>query len=502
MIPLTSVPSFSKLKEAVHPAVKSLRPQWAIALDAYDGDGGFLDGAYIWRFPRELDGEFLNRRTQARYHNYAATLVDYYTRKVFGDEIQRETSDPALEAWWTNVDGAGTDFSTYMRQALAKALAAGFVPILADKSRDDATGPAVADERAQVFLTRYLPTAVLDWRLDRDEELIAIKLLEDAPSTDILDTDDREPRVLLWDRDEWVRVTETDNDQATIEREPTNLGRVPLVTLRPFRHARWPLIGRPLLGDAGILRALYNRASEQDDVVRNQAFSVFVVTLPATGEVDVEKAKAALGSEIGATRALFTYGGGSYQTPDMAVATTLEAHQSFLIRELYRIAHIPYDRNSADAQSADAIRLQHEELASVLQGVASECQRVEIELCKLFYAWTTATPDLAAAAFEAAKVSITYPDEFFSADPQVELDVLTAAATAVPAPTFEKHVQKIIVSRVAPSLDQATRDTIDQEIDAGEAEKPEPALLDPATLRRGAEARLSGMVPPDGEAAA
>lgn len=490
--------------EVTHPAVTEHETRWQIALDAYDGDGGFLNGDYIWRFPRETDTEARNRREQARYHNYAATLIDYYVRKVFGADVSRETSNAELQAWWDNVDTAGTDMSTYMRLALAKALSAGHLGILADKTREQATGPSKADEKAAVFLTRYLPTAIRDWRLSRDEKLIAVKLTEDVPNDDLLTDGETTARVLLWDTDEWVRI-EGEQDALVVTREETGLGLVPLVALRPFRHARWSFIGRPLLGDSGVLVALYNRASEQDNVLRDQAFSLFVVSLPVTGDVDVDKAKNALGNEIGTTRAVFAYGSASYQTPSMEVPQTLEAHQTFLIRELYRAAHIPFEKDSRDAQSADAIRLQHEELQGVLKGVADECRRVELALCKLFFAWTSATPEAAAAAFEAANVQIGYPTAFFESDPEAELKTLTLAMNAVPSKTFEQAVQKQIVGMVAGSLDQPTVDQIHAEIKAGEADR-QPAL-DTSTLRSGAEARLAqftqqqGADTQDGEAA-
>lgn len=485
---LPSEVTFDALAAQVHPAVKGHGDRWQVCLDAYDGEGGFLDGAYIWRFPRELTAEFESRQAHARYHNYSATLIDYYVRKVFSGEVTRETANEELKAWWANVDGAGTDIGSYLRQALTKALAAGHVGLLADKTRDEATGPAKADEQASVFLTRYLPTAILDWRLTRDETITAIKLVEDVVAEDLLAEEPESQTMLLWDRDEWVRVPAGENP--VIERESHALGLVPLVMLRPFRHARWPFIGRALLGDGGILIALYNRSSEQDEVIRNQSFSVFVVTLPANGEVDVDKAKAALGNEVGSLRALFTFGSGDYKTPAMEVPKTLEQHQLFLIRELYRMSHIPYDRDSADAQSAEAIKLQHEELASVLSGVASECERVELELAKLYFAWTSATPELAAQAFEAANVQVSYSREYFAADPEAELKTLTAAVNAVASKTFDQIVQKSIVTRVLPGLDAATRETIDGEIET--AKEPEP-VVDVSAMRAGAEARLAAM---------
>jgi hypothetical protein len=481
------------LAEQVHAAYKAHQQRWQIQLDAYDGEGGFLDGSYIWKFPRETvgeDGEYPKRKEQARYHNYAATLVDFYARKIFGGSgVARECGDEGLTQWWDDVDGAGTSMSDFLRQSLAKALASGHVGLLADKSREAPTGPARADEKARVFLTTYKPTAMLDWRVTRDEQIVSVKLREDVPASDLLEeSDGQEFRLLLWDADEWVRIS---IDDMPVERELHMLGRVPLAVLRPFRSSRWPLIGRSLLGDANIIKSLYNRASEEDEVLRDQAFSLFVVNLPASGEVDIEKAKTALGGEVGATRAVFAYGGAQYVTADMSVPKTVRENQQFLIRELYRMAHIPFEDDSREAEAADSIRLQHEELEDVLKGVSAECHRVELELAKLYFAWTSASPEAAEAAFENAKVKITYDQEFFSGDPKAEIEVLTLSARAVQSPTFGKLIQKRIVDDVIGEIDQPTRKKIDDEIDAAEEAPAQDPNLNSDQLRTNAANRLS-----------
>ena len=93
----------------VHPAVAAMGPRYQLLLDAYDGQGGFLDGTYLWQFPREKDSEFGPRKRQARYHNYVQPIIDQYVRKLFGGTgVQRESASDELTAWWADVDGAGT----------------------------------------------------------------------------------------------------------------------------------------------------------------------------------------------------------------------------------------------------------------------------------------------------------------------------------------------------------------------------------------------------------
>lgn len=446
----------------VHPVYKAHQKRWALLLDAFDGEGGFLDGGYLVRFPRELDAEFAARRSHARFHNFAMPIVDLYTRKVCTG-VTRSTTDPDLQAWWTNVDGAGTGITDYLRGTLGKALAAGHCGVLVDKTRDIARGPSRSDERATVFLTRYLPSQIPDWRLDRDDSIAALKLWEPVESRDLLTPDTDETRALVWDRQQWLRVPR--DEQAPIEHAEHGIGVVPFVVVRPKRSESWRFIGASILGDGSLLTALYNRASEEDDVIRNQAFSVLCVQVPP--EKSIEDAKREMGHDVGTTRALFTYGTADYKAADMRTVDTIRENQKFLVRELYRMAHVRFENDSRDAQSAESVRLQNQELGDVLSGVAAEMLRVDLALAKLYFAWTSPTPALAEERFKSAAIKISYPFEFFERDPREDIETRAVAMRAVDSRTFDREIKKTIVLRTAPELDAQTREAIFREIEAG-----------------------------------
>jgi hypothetical protein len=100
----------------------------------------------------------------------------------------------------------------------------------------------------------------------------------------------------------------------------------------------------------------------------------------------------------------------------MGVLAAIGELIDFLIREIYRAAHVRWEMDSADAQSADAIRLQHTELNEMLANLAAELQRVELEWCG---SGSTGVPRERRGidkAFDDAKIVIAYPNEFFVAD--------------------------------------------------------------------------------------
>ena len=78
---------------ATHPAYDVHADSWAVQLDAFEGDGGFLNGDYLWPYPSESKEDFGKRQRMARYHNYVETLVDLYVRFMFTQGVRRSSSD-------------------------------------------------------------------------------------------------------------------------------------------------------------------------------------------------------------------------------------------------------------------------------------------------------------------------------------------------------------------------------------------------------------------------
>lgn len=461
-----------------HPVYSQYADLWRVGLDAYDGAGGFLDGSYLWRFPREEQTDFNKRRAQARYHNYVDTLIDIYVRCITTD-ITRRSTDPGLEDWWKNVDGRGASMTGYVMAVLGQSLAAGHAATLIDKAPDVPDGQAKADDPNLPYLVTFPATAILDWRVDR-QGLAAIKLQEALPTAGL----EIEPAMddagfLLWDRDQWARF---DDEGRPLGQGSTDLGKVPVEVLRPKPSRKHPFIGKPLLTPS-VVRALYNRASEEDLVIRDQAFSLFVISVPADATADdIEKVRQTLGAGVGTTTVTIVKGTADFKTADMAVPATIRENQAFLIAELYRMAHFRYQRDSLQAESAEAIRLQRQELDQVLTGIAEEVQTFELAIARLYFDWTA--PE-GRAAFEAAHVEIQYPSEFAIPDVEKELAGWAAAIALNLGDTASKELRKRAVSLVLPDLSEDTLEQVRAEIDKGDG------LTSPVTdFRAAAAARL------------
>lgn len=459
---------------ATHPQYAAHVDSWRVHMDAFEGAGGFLTGEYLWPYPSEGESEFTKRQKMARYHNYVESLVDLYVRFLFTHGVKRECQDEGYNAWLQNVDGAGTSIDELLRRFAALALIPGHAALLVDKTPDEPTGPSRADETSRVFVTIFAAPSIADWRFEGNQ-LVGAKLIEAAPDTDLITAvpQEEQQQWLLWDREGWARFT---NKGELIAGDVPTLGLVPLVVLRPKPRLTSPILGRALISNANVVRALYNRTSEEDEVLRTQAFSTLVVSVPSDG--NVIQAREQLGNVLGASKALVIQGTAEYKTPDQNVPGAIRDNVGFLIAEIYRSAHMRYTRDSLAAESAEAIRLQYTELNEMLQGFAKGLAQAERDIARAYFAWTEPTPEAADAAFERAQVQATYPDEFFLDALITDLEAWAEAIRMDLGDTMTRRIKKGAARRLEPAMPPDVMAAVDAEIDALEVVRPTAYPLD------------------------
>jgi len=450
--------------ERVHPDYKANSVSWEILLDAFEGTGGFLDGSYLWPYPREGQNEFTERRDMARYHNYVETLVDLYVRFLWTQGVTRTSKDPQYDEWLQDVDGNGSDIDEVLRKLTAISLAGGHAGLLIDKEAKPAKGPRRIDDTGKVYATLFTNLSITDWRFTRNQ-LTAVKLLEKGPAPSLVAKQDAEVQnpvqYLLWDEEGFARY---DAAGEFVSAGVPDLGIVPLIILRPKPSQLNQMLGRPLIGNANIVRALFNRASEEDEVMRSGAFSWLAVEVDA--ETDADMVKSSLGSVIGTAKALVVKGKLDYKTPDQSVPGTIRDNIQYLVQELYRNAHVRFHRDTLEAQSAESIRLQYTELNEMLQGLGKALTQAEREIARAWYGWNYGTEEQAQAAFEAAEPRADYPDEFFLDDLLTDLTAWQAAIAMDLGLTMQQRIKKRAARRVDPDLDPDTQKKVDDEIDA------------------------------------
>jgi hypothetical protein len=462
--------------QAEHPDYAARKYSWNVLLDAFEGGGGFLDGSYLWPYPVEDRTDYAKRCAMARYHNYVEALVDLYVRFIFTQGVKRQSTNEAYNAWLADVDGAGTHVNEFLKRLAAMALVTGHAGVLVDRTAEASTGPARVDERSRIVVHVFPATTIIDWRFDR-ERLEAVKLREAGRPTRILaaNADDANTReFLVWDREGWARF---DADGHVIGGGVPDLGRVPFVIVRPKPSQSSLMLGRPLVSNANTIVAMFNRASEEDEVIRRQAFSVLTVSVPADGSVD--EARQQLGGAIGTAKALVVKGDIKYATPDQNVPGAIRDNIAYLVQELYRAAHVRFRRDSLSAESGDAIRLQYTELNEMLQGFAKALAQAEREIARAWFAWSYPTPEIGQREYEKAQLTVDYPDEFFLDALVGDLEAWAQAIGMNLGDTMTRRIKKRAVRRIDPDMPLGELSQVDAEIDAQTGVQLNPSMTLP-----------------------
>jgi hypothetical protein len=472
-----------------HPAYLTEAPIWRKLAHVYEGTGGFRDGTYLVAHPREWKdhsklvsqeagkdpvydvnpnpviptAKLTARRKLARYENVAATLLDTKRSAIFRESITRtvgaasKTTPHPLELFWANVDGRRTHITDYISQGFIPSLLFGHVAHLMD--RPIGPRPRTKAEEQPPYLRTYSPLDIPDWLVDDMGNLVAMKFLEIVPRKSLKDRakSNADVRERIVDAAQWEITREA--GQAVNRTGQHRFGRLPVVMQYGKRRALTDFLGQSVLGDPMLYIDLYNLTSELRELLRNQTFGWLNVPLgTGDGRVGIEEAMRMLGQAVGTDNVVFSPGSAQFIQPSAENVTVYQQEREQLLRTIYRLAAVPWEADSRDAEAAESMKLKREDMNQVLATYADECEKTEYEIVELWFRahygenrWQ--------AEMEAAKVTIRYPDTF-DVTPFAELlEQAQAAQTINMGPTFMKELRRRLVQRFIPD---ATEDILNQ----------------------------------------
>lgn len=493
-----------------HPVFATWAPIWKKLADVREGTGGFLDGTYLIPHPREWE-DFENetptkptkklkaRRALASYENFASSLIEAKTSALFRAKATRRVGDPAekdrkptdIERWWTNVDGLGTSIDDFMAMSWDPAATFGHVALFMDKPAGAV--PASAADTPMPFLRAYTPLDIPDWLQDDRGGLTAIKFLEAAPRTSLLEaarTDQRQTRVVT--ETDWT-VYDQANKAVTGQTGKHRMGVLPVAILYSRRRVLVPLIGQSVVGDPQNHIDLYNLVSEVRELLRNQTFSWINIPLGVgDNAISVEDAKAMMGKQMGTGNVLFSALQAVMISADAANVTTYHNELERKIRQIFREAGVPWESDSKTAEAAGSRQLKREELNTRLAAYASECQRTDRMLAQFFYrAYYGAERGM--KKFEEDRVTIEYPDTF---DVTPFEDVLAQAQSALSLgmPTeVLKAIRKQLLQKFLPEATPEQVKELEAAIDAAAPDlTPDQRLQQRMTMLASAGSKFGG----------
>lgn len=534
-----------------HPTYTTWAPKWRDLVCVYEGSGGFLNGSYIIHHPREMldhsisqkvqvtetdpnTGEqrttervvtvpnpnpqkpspkLIERRKIASYENIAATIIDQkldaLTRQEPARRVKGQNQDHDWITWAnTDCDGSGTKLTDFMKDAKRLALLFGHSVIVMDRV-GGTENPLTRAEQGTPALRLYSPLDMPDWLQDGTGALTEVKLFEVAPRTSL-----REPsvgetsyRLRYLNAETFEVVAETSKASAsgktrvleseTIDKGPHGFGRLPVVILYSKRRALTPLIGQSVLNDPQLHIDYYNLESELRELLRKQTFSIINVPLGSgEGATDLASAQAMMGASTGTANVLFTPVAATYISADKSNVDAYLEVKAAKLRTIYRLANVPFESDSKDAEAEGSLKLKREDMNQILSGYATEMERAEVQIAELWFRGTYG--DSWQKEWDRVAPSVSYPDTF-DVTPFEEILQRAEAALALPlgrSKTFITELSKQIAPLLLTDATPETMEAIFEEIE----KLPDPEEERKARLKEMAgafDAKPGDEPPPD-----
>jgi len=325
------------------------------------------------------------------------------------------------------------------------------------------------DDTRRAVVRWYTPIDVIDWLVDEQGTLKAVKFLEAVPretfarlsNTQAVDIRVREVTTEGW------RLM---NRAGKVIREGEHdFGVVPAFVMYAKRRALTPYIGRSVLGDPQLFIDLYNLISETRELLRKQTFSILNVPVGETAG-GVQREQELIGQQSGTGNILFTTNSAQMLSPDNSNVTSYHEHIDRLTRLIYRLSVLPWESDSRSMESGDSRRIKREDLNQQLSSFADELQRVDTFVTTLVYR---------AAYGEAAKnwqeqdaLTIRWPQTFEVTPLEQLTKQFSEALTLDLGPSASGEIRRRAARAVLPDLNAETLAAIDTEITESPTESP------------------------------
>nr|WP_092074955.1 hypothetical protein [Dendrosporobacter quercicolus]NSL49582.1 hypothetical protein [Dendrosporobacter quercicolus DSM 1736]SDN23623.1 hypothetical protein SAMN04488502_11538 [Dendrosporobacter quercicolus] len=417
---------------------------------AYYGSGGFKDGSYLVRHPRETPEKYLKRRELAYYLNYVAPTVNSHVNPVFNKEPEREwRENPLFSAFAEDTDTLGTSLARFMKRAgfIAKLQAVAFIVI--DNAAEQ------PGNMAEVLRQRALPYAyivqrkqVKSYKTNKPGKLIEMTY---TIASEVNESGEAQLETWTWTTTKWK--CQDANGEKREGNHP--LGRLPIVPLyaKPYEPGN-VLPQSEFYSIAKANKRLYNLCSEIDELIRSQAFNVFTYPIGENqSENDIREI--VTGTENAVVYDGTLHNSPQFTAPDSSSLVELRQERKDLIVEIYRMAELSHVTGVETKTSGVAKEWDFQNTNQVLRDFALNCEDAERETARVFELWTNTRVDLYS----------NYSDDFGIVDVAAALDNAGKGLDLNIGGQFDVEVKKKAASVYLNDLPEERFDAVMEDID-------------------------------------
>ena len=448
-------------------------PDYELLRAAYYGSGGFRDGGYLVRHPREKGAtKYRTRQLLSYYLNFTAPVVNSHIDPVFRNEAARTPGgDDRFARFLTDVTGGGEPIQRFMKRAALCSKLYGVALIVLDNDPEQPVSVGGAlDRRAYPYAFIVEPSRVAKSKLDGFGKLEMIEYSETLPDPV---TGQDKTYYRTWTRAGWTLRPAGWTLKDPLRSGSHDLGVVPVVLLYSRDNAEGAVLPTPeFFAVARANYRIFNLDSEMTEIERNQAFNVLVYP-----------SKQAQTLTVGTENVLGFDGVGSRHAPAFIAPSSdplnvLRQREADLIKYIYQMAKLSH-ATGVESNSGISKQWDFEQLNSTLSDFAHNLCHAECQMAELFSKWIGS-----AVEYECA-----YKDDFSFRDTEMMLkeNILAAVDFGV-RPAFRAELEKKMAGNM---LGDIPADRMKVVIDEVERMKDMP----PPNMKEQMQTDKSGLAP-------
>ena len=400
--------------------------------DAYNGEGGFLDGSYLEQHPREASEKYEMRKRLAYYLNYTKPCLDAHVSPIFKTLAVRDYKGSGEKIWATfakDVNFLDEPIEKLMKKAAYSAKLNGVAFIVMDKVVDaEANSLADLEQNRNALPYAYVVDAlsVKEVVLDRFGRIIKFVYNEKDEDTKAVTPAERTMTIDGWS---------LKNSKGVYKGE-WNIGCVPVIALYSKEHNTQDVFPpSEFTSIAKTNLAIFNMCSWLNDILINQTFSVLIY--PGNNGDEIT-----LGTNNALSYPPESSHAPSFIAPPSDPANVLIGQIANLQQEIYRMAVVVNVTGSSRQQSGYAKAWDYEATNQLLSDFADAVESAERKLARLFCLWTGTE----------LEYKVNYPSDFKISEVEQELANAEIAKGLNFGDGFNVEVFKRVLTAYLPEL--------------------------------------------------
>ena len=414
---------------------------WTFADEAFNGSGGFSDGGYIVKYPRESDDKYQERKKIAYYTNIFSSKVNRYIGYLSKHTPTRDTPNKMIRMIFDNVDNKGNSINVFMSNFAKNAKVRGCNLILIDMPK---TLPSdlktQLDTRALPYFVEIQPERVTEYKIGQNGKFEYIAF-SDVLDESVYGKSSTKNIIRYYDKTKWI-VFDTDN--TILETGEHNLNECPVILFS--ENGSFPTSGE-FTQIAGLAKRHYNLTSELDEILRSQTFSI--LTIQADNPSDVE-IKLSTDNAISYAKECNMP---EFIAPPSAPAEIYIQKIKDIENQIDKIAFDVSTNQSKE--SGIALDIKFQGLSASLSNFAVRLEDLELRAFELVYKYLNLNFD----------ITISYPKNFNIIDIEKEISILSEMKQLIDSPTYFKLKTLQIISNDLNTIDVEEFDKISAEIE-------------------------------------